>query len=122
MNEAETRAEHIDPGVSLDRARETWQKHGRSQKWIQQRMSGQETRNKLTDYWTDHDIKKAGEFAILTNIIHQEWSGVNVKAHGISRCPCPPDRCRRTVVVMAGWIKVVPARLPIFSPLVPSAA
>jgi hypothetical protein len=70
-----------DPGLSLNRARETWQKHGRSEKWIQQRMTGQETRNKLTDYWATHDIRKGEEFAILTNIIHQEWSGVSVKAH-----------------------------------------
>ncbi|MDO8788519.1 MAG: Bro-N domain-containing protein [Sulfuritalea sp.] len=73
--------EMADPGLSLDRARETWQKHGRSEKWIQQRMTGQETRNKLTDYWANHDIRKGEEFAILTNIIHQEWSGVGVKAH-----------------------------------------
>ena len=73
--------EMADPALSLERARETWQKHGRSEKWIQQRMTGQETRNKLTDYWANHDIKKGEEFAILTNIIHQEWSDVNVKAH-----------------------------------------
>ena len=73
--------EIADPSRSLDRARETWQKHGRSEKWIQQRMTGQETRNKLTDYWAGHDIKQGEEFAILTNIIHQEWSGVSVKAH-----------------------------------------
>ena len=73
--------EMADPALSLDRARETWQKHGRSDKWVQQRMTGQETRNKLTDYWADHDIKKGEEFAILTNIIHQEWSGVSVKDH-----------------------------------------
>ena len=58
--------EMADPALSLDRARETWQKHGRSEKWIQQRMTGQETRNKLTDYWTNHEIKKGEEFAILT--------------------------------------------------------
>lgn len=73
--------EIADPGRSLDRARETWQKHGRSAKWIQQRMTGQETRNKLTDYWSNHDIRQGEEFAILTNIIHQEWTGVSVKAH-----------------------------------------
>ncbi len=73
--------ELADPALSLDRARETWQKHGRSDKWIQQRMTGQETRNKLTDFWAEHDVKKGEEFAILTNIIHQEWSGVSVKAH-----------------------------------------
>ena len=70
-----------DPARSLDRARQYWQQHGRSEKWIQQRMMGQETRNKLTDYWKEHEIKGEGEYAILTNIIHQEWSGVPVKEH-----------------------------------------
>ena len=70
-----------DPALALERARATWQKHGRSEKWIQQRMTGQETRNKLTDYWATHDIKKGDEYAILTNLIHQEWSGVSVNAH-----------------------------------------
>lgn len=73
--------ELADPALTLDRARQTWQQHGRSDKWIQQRMTGQETRNKLTDYWSAHDIKKGSEFAILTNIIHQEWSGVSVAQH-----------------------------------------
>ncbi|HMN06364.1 MAG TPA: BRO family protein [Flavobacteriales bacterium] len=73
--------EMADPSLGLDRARELWRKHGRSEKWIQQRMMGQETRNKLTDYWKEHDIKEGEEFAILTNIIHQEWSGVTVKDH-----------------------------------------
>lgn len=73
--------EMSDPGRALDRARATWQKHGRSEKWIQQRMTGQETRNKLTDYWATHEIKKGDEYAILTNIIHQEWSDVSVQDH-----------------------------------------
>ncbi len=73
--------EMADPARSLDRARETWKKHGRSEKWIQQRMMGQETRNKLTDYWKDHGVQKDDEFAILTNIIHQEWADVSVKEH-----------------------------------------
>lgn len=73
--------ELADPSKSLDRARETWKKHGRSEKWIQQRMMGQETRNKLTDYWKDHEIKEGEEFAILTNIIHQEWAEVSIKDH-----------------------------------------
>ena len=41
--------EMADPARSLARARETWQQQGRSAKWIEQRMTGQETRNKLTD-------------------------------------------------------------------------
>jgi DNA-damage-inducible protein D len=73
--------EIADPAQSLDRARENWQKLGRSEKWIQQRMTGQETRNKLTDYWQTHGVEGSDEFALLTNIIHQEWAGVSVKAH-----------------------------------------
>lgn len=73
--------ETVDPAMSIDRARENWQKLGHSEKWIQQRMMGQETRNKLTDYWKDHEITKEEEYAILTNIIHQEWSGLSVRDH-----------------------------------------
>jgi prophage antirepressor-like protein len=46
-----------DPSLSMDKARENWQKMGRSEKWIQQRMTGQETRIKLTDYWKERLIK-----------------------------------------------------------------
>ncbi len=73
--------EIADPAQSLDRARENWQKLGRSEKWIQQRMTGQETRNKLTDYWKENGVEKPDEFALLTNIIHQEWTGLTVKNH-----------------------------------------
>ena len=73
--------ETVDPALSIDRARENWQKLGHSEKWIQQRMMGQETRNKLTDYWKEHEITKDEEYAILTNIIHQEWSGLSVREH-----------------------------------------
>ncbi|MBS0610470.1 MAG: hypothetical protein JSS19_14135, partial [Proteobacteria bacterium] len=73
--------EIADPAQALDRARQTWQQQGRSDKWIQQRMAGQETRNKLTDYWSEHGVEQGREFAILTNLIHQEWSGLSVAAH-----------------------------------------
>jgi DNA-damage-inducible protein D len=70
-----------DPSQSIDRARENWQKLGHSEKWIQQRMSGQETRNKLTDYWKENGVEKGNEFAMLTNIIHHEWTGLDFKEH-----------------------------------------
>lgn len=73
--------EIANPEQGLDRARENWQKLGRSEKWIQQRMTGQETRNKLTDYWKDNGVEKSDEFALLTNIIHQEWTGLTVRKH-----------------------------------------
>ncbi|TSC64358.1 MAG: hypothetical protein G01um101493_149 [Microgenomates group bacterium Gr01-1014_93] len=70
-----------DPEKALNRSRSYWQRLGRSQKWIQQRMMGQETRNKLTDYWKNNEVKEQDEYAILTNIIHQEWSDLSVKEH-----------------------------------------
>ena len=46
-----------DPEKALNRSRDYWQRMGRSQKWIQQRMMGQEIRNKLTDYWKNLEIE-----------------------------------------------------------------
>lgn len=73
--------ELADPSLAIDRARTIYKKQGRSEKWIERRLSGQETRNKLTDYWAGHEIKPGEEFAILTNLIHEEWSGVSVQKH-----------------------------------------
>ncbi|MFA5124448.1 MAG: BRO family protein [Patescibacteria group bacterium] len=70
-----------DPEKALNRSRDYWQRMGRSKQWIQQRMMGQEIRNKLTDYWKDNEVKKQDEYAILTNIIHEEWSDLSVKDH-----------------------------------------
>ncbi len=73
--------EMSDPEKALNRSRDYWQKMGRNEKWIQQRMMGQEVRNKLTDYWKNNEVKENDDYAILTNIIHQEWSGLTVKGH-----------------------------------------
>ncbi len=70
-----------NPEIALDRSRELWKRHGRSEKSIQQRMTGQETRNKLTDYWSEHGVEKWNEFALLTNIMHEEWTGLKVGDH-----------------------------------------
>jgi hypothetical protein len=68
-----------DPEIALNRSREPWNKHGRSAKWIERRILGRETRNKLTDYWKERDVKEGVERAVLTNIIHEEWAGFSVK-------------------------------------------
>lgn len=73
--------ETVDPSLSVNRARDNRQNMGRSDKRIQQRMTGQETRNKLTDYRKQAGINEGDEFAILTNIIHQERTGLTVKEH-----------------------------------------
>lgn len=103
--------EMAEPELSLARARETWQKHGRSEKWIQQRMTGQETRNKLTDYWADHEIKQESEYAILTNIIHQEWSGISVKGHSIPWALSESHRMHPSAVSPPYGITVPPGTL-----------
>lgn len=73
--------ETVDPELAVSRGRKNWQILGRSKKWIEQRMLSVETRNKLTDYWSDNGVTKRDEFARLTNVIHQEWSGLSVKGH-----------------------------------------
>ena len=70
-----------DPEISINRARDNYKKLGRTESWIQRRMMGQETRNKLTDYWKNHEISTQQEYAILTNIIHEEWTDLSVRKH-----------------------------------------
>lgn len=45
------------------------------------KMVAEDGKLRLTDYWQDHEVTKEEEYAILTNIIHQEWTGVSVKKH-----------------------------------------
>lgn len=73
--------ETINPELAVDRARTYWKLVGRSEKWIEHRMRGQETRNKLTDYWQDNGVTEKIEYAMLTDIIHKEWSGFTTKEH-----------------------------------------
>ena len=73
--------ETMEPELALIRARRNWQMRGLSEKWIEQRMRGQETRNKLTDYWNAHGVKEGIEYAKLTDVIHQEWTGLSTGQH-----------------------------------------
>ena len=69
------------PELAVNRARKNWKTVGRSEKWIEQRMRGQEIRNKLTDYWSENDVQEGAEYAKLTDIIHKEWTGLTTKGH-----------------------------------------
>jgi hypothetical protein len=40
-------------------------------------------KNKDGNYWQTHGVEGSDEFALLTNIIHQEWAGVSVKQHKV---------------------------------------
>ncbi|TRZ78344.1 hypothetical protein D4R87_00940 [bacterium] len=73
--------ETVDPELAVNRARKNWKMAGRSKEWIEQRMRGQEIRNKLTDYWGENKVKEGLEYAKLTNIIHKEWSELTTQEH-----------------------------------------
>lgn len=73
--------ETSDPALAVNRARENWKALGRSGKWIEQRMRGQEIRNKMTDYWDESGVRKGLEYAKLTDIIHKEWAELTTKEH-----------------------------------------
>jgi len=69
-----------DPEKSINRSMENYLKLGYSKEWINQRLKSIEVRKDLTDEWDNRDVKK-GEFAILTDIITQAWSGKSVKEY-----------------------------------------
>ncbi len=70
-----------DPEMSIDRAMENYLKLGYSKDWINQRLKSIEVRKELTDEWENRGVKKGQEFAALTDIITQAWSGKNVKQY-----------------------------------------
>ena len=73
--------ESQNPEMSIDRAMENYLKLGYSKEWINQRLKSIEVRKELTDEWENHGVKKGQEFATLTDIITQAWSGKTVKQY-----------------------------------------
>ena len=70
--------ESQDPEKSIDKAMESYLKLGYSTAWINQRLKSIEVRQELTDEWENRGVKKGQEFASLTDIITQAWSGKTV--------------------------------------------
>lgn len=73
--------ESQDPEKSIDRAMENYLKLGYSSAWINQRLKSIEVRKELTDEWENRGVKKGIEFATLTDIITNAWSGKTVKQY-----------------------------------------
>ena len=73
--------ESQDPELSINRAMENYTKLGYSKEWINQRLKSIEVRKELTDEWENRGVKKGQEFATLTDIITQAWSGKTVKQY-----------------------------------------
>ncbi len=76
------RLEEIDdPEQGIERLMEYYHRKGYSANWINQRLKSIEVRKELTDEWERCGIKKGQEFAVLTDVITQSWSGFTTKQY-----------------------------------------
>ena len=73
--------ETFDPSLAAQRAIDLYRSKGFDEKWIAKRIKGIQDRKQLTDVWKDGGITKSKEYAILTNEIYKEWSGMTAKQY-----------------------------------------
>jgi len=73
--------EVFDPSITIERMIDNYRRKGYAEEWISKRIKWIQDRKKLTDVWRDGGINKEEEFAILTNEIYQEWSGMTAKEY-----------------------------------------
>lgn len=73
--------EVFDPSLTVQRAIDTYRAKGYDEDWIIKRIKGIQDRKKLTDTWKSGGVTEEVEFAILTNEIYKEWSGMTAKEY-----------------------------------------
>ena len=73
--------EVFDPEIAMSRAIDYYRNRGYSDKWIEARLKGILDRKKLTDVWKENGITKNYEYAVLTNEIYKEWSGMKASRY-----------------------------------------
>ncbi len=73
--------ETFDPSLAAQRAIDLYRTKGYDEKWITKRIKGIQDRKKLTDVWKANGIEDNLEYAILTNEIYREWSGMSAKEY-----------------------------------------
>ena len=79
---ASTRIDQLqDPELSINQAVEDYKRLGYSDAWINQRLKSIEVRKLLTDEWKRGGITEHNLYAILTNTITREWSGLTTKEY-----------------------------------------
>ena len=66
----------IDPEQTFQMAVEDYRRQGYSDRWIAERMKSIRMRKELTDEWERSGIHDSKDFAVLTNILTQAWSGM----------------------------------------------
>ena len=73
--------ETFDPSIAAQRAIDLYRANGYDENWIAKRIKGIQDRKQLTDVWKDGGITEGYEYAILTNEIYKEWSGMTSKEY-----------------------------------------
>ena len=73
--------EVFDPSLTVQRALEVYRKKGYDEEWISKRIKGIQERKKLTDVWKEGGVESNIEYAMLTNEIYKEWSGMTAKEY-----------------------------------------
>ena len=73
--------ETFDPSLAVQRAIDTYRAKGYDEDWIIKRIKGIHDRKKLTEVWKDNGVDSNLEYAILTNDIYREWSGMTAKEY-----------------------------------------
>ena len=73
--------ESVDPSLSIDRAIQGYRRLGYSESWINQRIKSIEVRKALTDEWDKSGVRQDGEYAMLTDLMSQTWSGMTTRQY-----------------------------------------
>ena len=73
--------EIFDPSLAAQKAIDLYREKGFDEEWISTRIKSLQNRKKLTDVWKDGGITNNNEFAILTNEIYKEWSGMTASEY-----------------------------------------
>lgn len=68
--------EIADPGLALERVRNTYRMKGYSDEWIETRLKSIDIRKQLTDEWQDRGIENSKDYAILTAEISKAAFGM----------------------------------------------
>ena len=70
-----------DPELNFEQAYADYRRLGYSDKWINQRLKSIEVRKELTDEWDRAGVKEGQQYASLTDIITQAWSGKTTRQY-----------------------------------------
>lgn len=71
--------ETLDPELSIERAMMNYRRLGYSESWINQRLRTIEVRKALTDEWDRSGVKAGKEYATLTDLMTETWSGMKTR-------------------------------------------